>query len=91
MPNTNGEYREGGWGWFVALACFLNDFVVLGTLKGFGILLTAVAQDLATELWIVGSITSVHAGVYFLLSTSHKTNSQNLARGKVGGARIRFI
>ena len=66
MTNSK-QYREGGWGWFVVLACFMAEFVVYGTLKAFGVLITAMKEDLNTDLWIIGSITSLHIGVHFTL------------------------
>ena len=66
MTNSK-QYREGGWGWFVVLACFMAEFVVYGTLKALGVLITAMKEDLNTDLWIIGSITAVHIGVHYIL------------------------
>ena len=66
------HYREGGWGWFVVLSACLVEFVNIGSLKALGVLITAMKQDLETDLWIVGSINSLHLGVINILSKRSK-------------------
>ena len=67
---NNQHYQEGGWGWFVVLTAFLAEFIVFGTLKAFGVLLTAMKDNFDTDLWIIGSISALHYGVQFTLSMS---------------------
>ena len=62
------HYREGGWGWFVVLSAFLAEFVNIGSLKALGVLITAVKEDFETDLWIIGSINSLHLAVTSILS-----------------------
>ncbi|XP_022086021.1 monocarboxylate transporter 13-like [Acanthaster planci] len=67
-PTDNQLYSEGGWGWIIVLATFFSKFIVFGSLKAFGVLLKTVAEDLETQLWVVGSICALHFGVQFTLS-----------------------
>ena len=61
-------YREGGWGWLVVLSAFLAEVIVYGSLKGLGVLLVNMEQDLETDLWVIGSIYTLHFAVQFALS-----------------------
>ena len=60
-------YREGGWGWVIVLASFMTELIYFGNLKALGVLITSMAEDLDTELWVVGSIASLHYAVRSLL------------------------
>ena len=62
------RYDEGGWGWFVVLACTVAEFVIFGTVKALGILITPMKEDLGTGLWIMGSISVLHIVVHYILS-----------------------
>ncbi|XP_031568466.1 monocarboxylate transporter 10-like [Actinia tenebrosa] len=61
------EYPDGGWGWFVCLATFTTQFIVLGTMNNFGVMYVELLREFnvgkAEAAW-VGSITY---GMMFLL------------------------
>ncbi|XP_038053262.1 monocarboxylate transporter 13-like [Patiria miniata] len=61
-------YREGGWGWFVVLSAFLAEVIIYGSLKGLGVLIIAMKDDFQTDLWVIGSIDSLHFAVQFVLT-----------------------
>lgn len=66
-PEVIVPFPDGGWGWFVCLATFTTQFIVLGTMNNFGLiyveLLTEFNVGKAKAAW-VGSITY---GMMFLL------------------------
>ncbi|XP_038064138.1 monocarboxylate transporter 12-like [Patiria miniata] len=68
MATASPGYREGGWGWAVVLACFVTEFIVYANLKALGVLITSMKEDFGTELWVVGTIVSLHYAVQFTLS-----------------------
>ncbi|XP_038051467.1 monocarboxylate transporter 12-B-like [Patiria miniata] len=65
---TSPSHREGGWGWAVVLACFVTEFIAFGNLKALAILITSMKEDFGTELWVVGSIVSLHYAVQYIMS-----------------------
>ncbi|XP_038052776.1 monocarboxylate transporter 9-like [Patiria miniata] len=79
----NHVYQEGGWGWIVVFAACLSEFVVAGSLKAFGVLITGMKDDFDTGLWIIGSINSLHLGVQFIL-----TPVASVVARKVGGRPV---
>ncbi|XP_038049220.1 monocarboxylate transporter 11-like [Patiria miniata] len=67
MATVSPSYREGGWGWAVVLACFMTEFIICGNLKALGVLITYMKEDFGTELWVVGSIVSLHYAVQSIM------------------------
>lgn len=45
------DYPDGGWGWFVCLAAFTTQFIVLGTMNNFGV----IYVELLTEFKVKGA------------------------------------
>ena len=60
-------YPEGGWGWVVVGSCFIVEFIVCGTLKALGVLISPMKDDFGKDVWIFGSIVSLHYGMQFVL------------------------
>ncbi|XP_038053361.1 uncharacterized protein LOC119725842 [Patiria miniata] len=83
MAASGKRYLEGGRGWVVVFAACLAEFIIVGSLKAFGVLITAMKDDFDTGLWVIGSINSLHLGVQFILTPL----ASGIAR-KVGG---RFV
>ncbi|XP_022112176.1 monocarboxylate transporter 13-like isoform X2 [Acanthaster planci] len=65
---TLPRYQEGGWGWAVVLANFTIELVFFGNLKALGVLIASMTEDFDTELWVVGSIASLHYAIQTLLA-----------------------
>ena len=68
MTDWKEQRYEGGWGWITVMSAFLAEFIVFGSMKALGVLITAMKGDFDTDLWIVGSLSSLHLGVQFALS-----------------------
>ena len=37
-PEAIVPFPDGGWGWFVCMATFTTQFIVLGTMNNFGVI-----------------------------------------------------
>jgi MCP family monocarboxylic acid transporter-like MFS transporter 10 len=44
-PEPLVEYPDGGWGWFVCLAAFTTQFIVLGTMNNFGVIYVELLRE----------------------------------------------
>ncbi|XP_038053365.1 monocarboxylate transporter 5-like [Patiria miniata] len=53
-------YDHDKWGWVMVAAVFVNCFVIVGQIKSFGVLLIPMANDLDSDLWLVGWIAGLH-------------------------------
>lgn len=47
-PEVIVPFPDGGWGWFVCMATFTTQFIVLGTMNNFGV----IYVELLTEFKI---------------------------------------
>ena len=61
-------YQDGGWGWVLVFSSAVAEFIVVGSLKAFGVLLVTMKNDFEEDLWVIGTINSLHLGVQFILS-----------------------
>lgn len=66
-PEIIVPFPDGGWGWFVCMATFTTQFIVLGIMNNFGVIYVELLAEFKigkAEAAVVGSITY---GMMFLL------------------------
>lgn len=67
-PEAIVPFPDGGWGWFVCMATFTTQFIVLGTMNNFGVIYVELLKEFKNigkdEAAVVGSLTY---GLMFLL------------------------
>lgn len=66
-PEVLVPFPDGGWGWFVCMATFTTQFIVLGTMNNFGVIYVELLTEFKigkAEAAVVGSLTY---GLMFLL------------------------
>jgi len=44
-PEPLVDYPDGGWGWFVCIAAFITQFIVLGTMNNFGVMYVELLKE----------------------------------------------
>ncbi|XP_038057072.1 monocarboxylate transporter 2-like [Patiria miniata] len=49
-------YDHDRWGWVMVAVAFLSTFMIMGNIKGLGVLLIPITSDLDADLWLVGWI-----------------------------------
>lgn len=66
-PEEIVPFPDGGWGWFVCMATFTTQFIVLGTMNNFGVIYVELLAEFdigKADAAVVGSITY---GMMFML------------------------
>lgn len=74
---------DGGWGWMVAIACFLTNLIVDGTCYTFSVIYNEVLEYFdagKAETALVGALLP---GVYLLVGKSLNVNSDNVIMFKI--------
>lgn len=44
-PEAIVPFPDGGWGWFVCMATFTTQFIVLGTMNNFGVIYVELLKE----------------------------------------------
>lgn len=54
------EEPDGGWpGWVAVLSVWTKGFILVGILKGLGILMQTLQEEFGVQTWILGWISSL--------------------------------